>query len=319
MLLHGPRSGARNVERKFGDSDHWRGPLRRWLRSSWGRFRRGSSAIAEERERALVRAALAAAEIDLSTTVPVRIERHREKARGVIAEVERIYGAAAESDYFKTSKLRYEQYFAIASDLEPGARVLEIGSSPGHVSVGLMLMGFQMTCLNRDALYRGGYPSPDWLQRLNVVEHDFEKTPLPFADQSFDIVFFTEVLEHVAIKPVIEVLRDIRRCAKPGATLVLSTPNVNNLSNVFALLKGQNIFWRPEMFYGSLDRHNREYSPEEVKDALVAAGFTIEQFYGFNCHSNWRAGGIEQAYRAVAELGDNHSLLRNTIMAIARA
>ena len=270
-------------------------------------------------ERALVRSALAAADIDLGTTIPARIERHRETARDLITKVERIYGAAAESDYFRSSKLRYEQYFAIACDLQQGARLLEIGSSPGHVSVGLMLMGFKMTCLNRDALYRSGYPSPDWMQRLNVVEHDFEKAPLPFEDQSFDIIFFTEVLEHVAIKPVIEVLRDIRRCARPGATLVLSTPNINNLSNVVALLRGQNIFWRPEMFYGSLDRHNREYTPGEVKEALLAAGFTIEHFYGFNCHSNWREGGIEQAYRAVDELGDGHSLLRNTIMAIARA
>jgi 2-polyprenyl-3-methyl-5-hydroxy-6-metoxy-1,4-benzoquinol methylase len=274
--------------------------------------------MAIDAERALVRTALEVAEIDLATTIPARVEHFREMAREVIAEVEMIYGPAADSDYFKTSKLRYEQYLAIACDLPPGARILEIGSAPGHVSVGLMLMGFKMTCVNLNALYRAGYPSQDWLQRLNVVEHDFEKSPLPFEDQSFDALFFTEVLEHIAVKPVIEVLRDIRRCGKPGATLVLSTPNVNNLSNVFALLKGQNIFWRPEMFYGSLDRHNREYTPGEVKEALLAAGFTIEHMYGFNCHSNWRAGGNEQTYRAVAELGDSHSLLRNTIMAIAR-
>jgi 2-polyprenyl-3-methyl-5-hydroxy-6-metoxy-1,4-benzoquinol methylase len=288
-----------------------------WLKASWrARLRRDSSIAAE---RAVARSALAAANIELPTTVPAGIEHHREKAREILAEVERIYGPSADTDYFKTSKLRYEQYFAIAGALRANARILEIGSSPGHVSVGLMLMGFKMTCLNRNALYRSGYPSAEWLQRLNVLEHDFEQAPLPFADHSFDVIFFTEVLEHIAIKPVIDVLRDIRRCARPGGTLVLSTPNVNNISNVFALLKGQNIFWRPEMFYGSLDRHNREYTPDEVKEALLAAGFTIEHFYGFNCHSNWRGGGIEEAYRTVAELGDGHSLLRNTIMVVARA
>lgn len=295
---------------------------RRWVRRLLNRAETGNASVRtmpRDAERALVRSALAAADIDLETTTPARVEQHRVTARKLIAKVEHLYGAAAESDYFRSSKLRYEQYFAIAYDLPQGARLLEIGSSPGHVSVGLMLMGFKMTCVNRDALYRSLYPSPDWMQRLNVVEHDFEKAPLPFEEKSFDVIFFTEVLEHVAIKPVIEVLRDIRRCAKPGATLVLSTPNINNLSNVVALLRGRNIFWRPEMFYGSLDWHNREYTPGEVKEALLAAGFTIEQFYGFNCHSNWREGGIEQAYRAVEELGDGHPLLRNTIMVIARA
>jgi len=149
------------------------------------------------------------------------------------------------------------------------------------------------------------------------MEHDFERAPLPFEDGSFDVLYFTEVLEHVAIKPVVEVLRDMRRCARPGATLVLSTPNVNNISNVFALLNGQNIFWRPEIFYGSLDRHNREFTPEEVREALLAAGFTIDHFYGFNCHSNWRGGGIDEAYQVVSELGEDQPLLLNTIMAIA--
>ena len=104
-----------------------------------------------------------------------------------------------------------------------------------------------------------------------------------------------------------------------GGTLFLSTPNVCNISNVAALLNGANIFWRPEQFYGSLDRHNREFVPAEVRDTLREAGFSIRHLYGFNCHSNWRAGGAEFAYRVVAEIGDEHPLLRNTIMAVAQA
>ena len=138
-------------------------------------------------------------------------------------------------------------------------------------------------------------------------------------DGSFEAVFFTEVLEHIAIKPAVDVLRDIHRVCRPGGTLVLSTPNVCNISNVAALLYGANIFWPPELFYGSLDRHNREFTPAEVRDTLCAAGFSIQQMYGFNCHSNWRAGGNEFAYQAISEVGDEHALLRNTIMVVAQA
>jgi 2-polyprenyl-3-methyl-5-hydroxy-6-metoxy-1,4-benzoquinol methylase len=275
--------------------------------------------VLTDKERALVKAALAASRVELDTSIPDCIDRYRDVARRLLAEVQKIYGPAAGSDYFTTSKLRYEQYFAIACNLPPGARLLEIGSAPGHVSIGLWVMGFAMICVNLNALYRSQYPSMEWLERLNVTEHDFEKAPLPFEGGSFDVVFFTEVLEHVAVKPVTEVLADIHRVCKPGATLVLSTPNVNNISNIFALLNGENIFWRPETFYGSLDRHNREFTPAEVTEVMRGAGFSIEHCYGFNCHSNWRGGGNEQAYRVLAELGDGHPLLRNTIMVVAHA
>jgi 2-polyprenyl-3-methyl-5-hydroxy-6-metoxy-1,4-benzoquinol methylase len=271
------------------------------------------------RERTLIQAALAAADFELDTAIPEVVERNREAASALVAKVEGIYGRAAGSEYFVTSKLRYEQYFAIALELGHGGKVLEIGSAPGHVSTGLWLMGFDMTCLNLNALYRSMYPSAEWLDRLNVIEHDFEKAPLPFADGTFDVVFFTEVLEHVAIKPVVAVLEDIHRVCRKGATLILSTPNVSNISNIFALLNGANIFWRPEMFYGTLDRHNREFTSAEVRETVLRAGFVIEHCYGFNCHSNWRGGGNEHAYQALAEFGDRHPLLRNTIMVVARA
>jgi SAM-dependent methyltransferase len=262
---------------------------------------------------------LGLAKIGLETKIPPVFEQHRAYARELIKRIAEIYGERSKTPYFETSLDRYEQYLAIAQELDSDARVLEVGSAPGHVSVGLFLLGFQLSCLNLNELYRAYYPSAEWIERLRVVEHDFEKAPLPYEDESFDAVFFTEVLEHIAIKPVIEVLRDIRRVCRPGGTLVLSTPNVNNVSNIAALLNGANIFWAPEMFYGSLDRHNREFTPGEVCEAISAAGFTIRWSYGFNCQSNWRTEGADFAYRVIGEVGDNHPLLRNTVMIVARA
>lgn len=270
-------------------------------------------------ERSFFDALLALATVDLELNVPRIFDQHRSEARDLIQRVAEIYGEGAKTPYFETSLLRYEEYFSIAKELRSDAQVLEIGSAPGHVSVGLSLLGFDLTCLNLNELYRPMYPSEVWFERLNVLEHDFEKDPLPFEDHSFDVVFFTEVLEHIAIKPVEAVLRDIKRVCRPGGALILSTPNVNNVSNLVALLHGDNVFWRPEIFYGSLDRHNREFTPTEVSEAVSAAAFAIEHRYGFNCHSKWRADGADFAYRAIAEIGDKHPLLRNTIMLVARA
>ena len=82
-------------------------------------------------------------------------------------------------------------------------------------------------------------------------------------------------------------------------------------------MKGKNIFWGKEMFYGSLDRHNREFTPEEVYSIVKDAGFKNIRMYGFNCDSNWRGDGAEFAYKVIERYGDNHPLLRNTIMVYA--
>ena len=100
------------------------------------------------------------------------------------------------------------------------------------------------------------------------------KGAVTFSDSTFDGAIFTEVLEHIAIADPVSVIKEIARVLKPGATLLLTTPNVCNLANLIALAQGNNIFWAPEIFYGSTDRHNREYTPAEVVATVMRSGLT---------------------------------------------
>jgi SAM-dependent methyltransferase len=59
------------------------------------------------------------------------------------------------------------------------------------------------------------------LPAVDVV-HDVNKTPWPFADNSFDLVFGNHVLEHVA--DVLGTLGEIHRIVKPGGTVVVQVP-----------------------------------------------------------------------------------------------
>jgi len=63
--------------------------------------------------------------------------------------------------------------------------------------------------------------------KVHVV--DLNEGSLPFADASFDLVTFTEVVEH--LENYRAIIREVHRVLKPGGVLVITTPNVLNLKS----------------------------------------------------------------------------------------
>ncbi len=56
---------------------------------------------------------------------------------------------------------------------------------------------------------------------------------LPFADESFDGVMMTDVIEHLTRPDQEKAVRDMARVLRPGGTLYLTTPNHNWVRKVF--------------------------------------------------------------------------------------
>lgn len=257
-------------------------------------------------------------QINFSTVIPEVVESSFPVALQIIEELKGIVGENTHGDYFSSSLERYKHYFAIAKAFfHKDSSILDIGNAPGHVGIGLYLLGMKVNGINLNDCWLSTYPSSEWPKLFNVSAVDIENDLLPFEDNSFDAIYFTEVLEHIAIKNPKYILPEFLRVLKPGGIFVLSTPNICNISNVFSLMNGKNVFWHNEIFYGSLDRHNREYTPQEVLDLVTNVGFTNVTMYGFNCASNWRNEGCEFALNIINIIGDNHPLLRNTIMLYA--
>lgn len=200
-----------------------------------------------------------------------------------------------------------------------GGKVLDLGCAPGFMGNMLHNLGYEMHGIDLNTAWEETYPDRQWLEELHVQAIDVEKQALPFADCTFDGAVFTEVLEHIAFAKPVDVLNELTRVLKPGGSLLLTTPNVCNLANILALAKGKNIFWAPEIFYGSSDRHNREYTPAEVVATVEAAGLEIADRFRFNGPNNWNGASIDHMYETLDLLrGLDSSLLGNTIFVIAR-
>ncbi len=162
-------------------------------------------------------------------------------------------------------------------------RLLELGANPYFLT--LMLKRFhryELTLANffGDGHHIDGQGRQQISNSAVGEEYDFkyehfnmEKAPFPYTDNEFDLVLFCEILEHLVLDPT-RPLREIHRVLKPGGSLLLTTPNVLACQNMFKLLVGRNIY-DSYSNYGVYGRHNREYTPREVKSLLETCGFEI--------------------------------------------
>lgn len=119
---------------------------------------------------------------------------------------------------------------------------------------------------------------------FNTHHFNIENAPFPFPDDTFDILLFCEIVEHLLCDPV-KVLREIKRVLKKGGRLILTTPNVSRLDNVTRMIAGENIY-DPYSGYGPYGRHNREYNKHELYLLLTYLGFSIESMFTADVHPN---------------------------------
>jgi SAM-dependent methyltransferase len=171
-----------------------------------------------------------------------------------------------------------------AAAVGTGSRVLDIGCFPGHLAMALECLGYQVT----------GVTSPGIpFERPNVHLVDIEKEPLPFSNESFDLVVFVETIEHLPHSPVFP-LREMLRIAKPGAAIIVTTPNLVCGSNRLRFIRGRSPLFPLESYFeekghgGALEhRHNREYTMDELDRILSECGWRVEQRGFFVAYSKW--------------------------------
>jgi SAM-dependent methyltransferase len=139
---------------------------------------------------------------------------------------------------------------------EPGDRLLDVGSGEGYgsVIVGGWVAEYRGLDVSADAVAhaRERYAGDDRTGFDQLAGPRF-----PHDDASFDLVTSFQVIEHVEDVP--RYLAEIRRVSRPGARVLITTPN-----RTLRLADGE----RPWNRY-----HLREYSPLEL-GALLRGVFT---------------------------------------------
>lgn len=242
-----------------------------------------------------------------------------QKAAAILERAEELIGKdAVGGAYYQSSRDRFDALLRLSlAHIPAKGRVLDIGNAPGYLAIMLLQAGFNIDGVNLSDEWNSTYPDPKYVKLFRTVSSDVEKQALPYADASFDAIVFTEVLEHIAITHPKEILGEFTRVLKPGGKVMFSTPNVCNVSNIVALAKGLNVFWGADIFYGSTDRHNREWAPGEVASLFDEAGYDALEMFGINDHANWRGGAAQHIYEFQASHGTpEHGLMRNTIVGV---
>ena len=129
----------------------------------------------------------------------------------------------AEKEITPLQKLRSVEMETVRRFFRKGDRALEIGAGSGWQGSIMANWGCDIACID--------LPDRPKQERYFPVQ-DYDGRKIPFEAGQFDIVFSSNVLEHVAELPLI--LAEIRRVLKPGgvAIHILPTPGWRFFTNL---------------------------------------------------------------------------------------
>ena len=139
--------------------------------------------------------------------------------------------------------------FGFVGDGE-GRRALDLGSGDGYWTDKLKTKGWQVASVDREKC------------RQDTIIVNAEK-PLALSDNYFDLVWCSEVIEHIA--NIRTILSEIRRVVKPGGLIIITTPN-----SYFWLYKLLGIFGLTPKRLQNLD-HKHFFSYADIRGMFPSA------------------------------------------------
>jgi SAM-dependent methyltransferase len=173
------------------------------------------------------------------------------------------------------------------------ANILDIGCSKCEILLVLKEIGAKhLTGVNLFPLDQSWFSENilinelfgDVKNKIKYITSDIDTKKIPFDDSSFDIIIFTDVIEH--INDPTKVIDECYRLLSKNGILVIGAPNVSSLRNRIYSLFGKSIYFDIDLWLDDSNRYNdgnfrrfighiREYTMNEIKYILNKHQFKI--------------------------------------------
>ncbi len=128
---------------------------------------------------------------------------------------------------------------------------------------------------------RGGWINLDSVKLPGVdIVHDIETFPLPFDEETFDIILCRDVLEHVEYVPV---LRELHRILKKGGAINIRVPHFTSRRNYDDPTHKKMFSIRTFEYFIKNSRVSRDYYFDFHFNKIAFTKITFEKkFYFYN-------------------------------------
>lgn len=231
--------------------------------------------------------------------------------------------------YFNFHRKRYMRMALTLSEIKPGGtRILDIGSHYLHSSLLLSFLGYEVYSMDVKEFWELDFVQArkDQYHLNRVTENDLEKlTSQEGVTDAYDIILFTEILEHITFNPV-KFWKRIYTICRPGGIIYISTPNSLNLYNILRTigriitLRGVGLPVNSIFNYVTYGHHWKEYSVSEIKKYFYALSddfhVTAKRYYYRETSGPAAVGNI--GMRICSWLGNKTGYLADEIEAVVQ-
>jgi SAM-dependent methyltransferase len=204
------------------------------------------------------------------------LEEHIDKLNRSPASSAIANDSAFESNYIRGALFRWKHTFRTIPISAAPLRVLDIGATPFTIIVKREFPHYKVSTVDLTELLKERMAA----EGIELRTCNLDAGKLPFDSGAFDVVIFTQVLEHVFFPPS-DLLREVRRVLDRSGKLLLSVPNIAGLSNRMRLLFGRTVLQDADgQFQVNANAemhghgHLHEYTGREIASICRGAGFT---------------------------------------------